>query len=364
MEDKEGTRTMLAQVRENFRLLEVASEQLNAFAAFIEAFFLKTTLSNENARNFQNFTYHSRPTVCEIIEIFGAQAQAAGDKADRLESDIQFMKRVMLSEVVSIMQQDLRAVSELRVTLQHVLSQWKLSDLDQIEKGLESANSQGLISICENIANRRHEQRYVLHHFHKVITSGLLSTQLEFDFLSAETSSCTGDQVTYENILRAVDWTRGKVELPDIEPIIKSFLRYSLKAAFEDFAQHRHKLDQFLKKSRIPSLVTDIQKVAASSVVYLGPYPMFKTLNDDIMKLSCIAALSCKKETEEERPKKRLKTTNENDDPKPAVKILIKTTATNKHDATKEISGGPLRLVQKRGIRPEIRTLEIPTKFR
>lgn len=57
------------------------------------------------------------------------------------------MKRVMISEVTTIMEQDLFSLSKLRTTLQLVFGHWKLWNLQLIGNGLDAADSETLIDL-------------------------------------------------------------------------------------------------------------------------------------------------------------------------------------------------------------------------
>jgi hypothetical protein len=203
------------------------------------------------------------------------------DREGTIREIAQFIEQSVPYTFVSILEQDFAETSYPVQRMAYAGAQWAAWKPEQILSGIKAAGSAELKIIREMLTSRREEQKLFLEDCQLSIKKVLDLSAKDLTKLKQKTSSCKDDETALLNMLRNFDWT-GKLNPTHLKPALDALIQLKLSKAISTYS---------VKRKFLSVRIGQIPKTAnASKIVYLGIFPVLSSLNDDIMKLPCIAA--------------------------------------------------------------------------
>ncbi|KAE8449318.1 hypothetical protein EG329_008219 [Mollisiaceae sp. DMI_Dod_QoI] len=286
----------LKAMRNEFELLKDVSRNLNIFTGFLENSLLNSSRLGEEGllKLIGNPPRLHTPTAKIFIKKFESNMKFGKERG--LNAGLDIMKRCVPLRLVAVMTEEMSSLSRFRLTLKHVLDHWNVWDVDRISSGLEAANIKELEAIDELVQTRHEEHQIILYEFRQVGTSALEFGNRNLIAVLSEVDQCKDDEAALEKFLRAFDWEGGTLDKSHLISIVNSLFLCKLRTGLREYLHHRLTFRTFIERGVTLSEEMAICKTRAETTIYLGPYPSFRTLNNNIMKIPCIASCVLEKD--------------------------------------------------------------------
>lgn len=196
----------------------------------------------------------------------------------------QFITQGVIFTLKSVLEADLSATTDVANRMDYAVKQWKSWNVEQILEGLKIASPRELKKIRQAMSDRFGEQKHFLQDCRLGITNALNASAKEFDKVYQKVGQKRPNKDSESALLTFIDaFEWNSLEDEHLDSSLRSLIALKeFQAVKLHRAQRKSLLDLMPKVQPAPQ--------PAHKITYFGTFPSLRSLNDDIMKISCIAS--------------------------------------------------------------------------